>query len=99
MSTEQALILRDVAGSYYVIPPAVLEANRAPADQQQALQETLDGEVSGYIAYLTTPDRAPVTPGYGYNYSYGPNGYSYGYWYTLPGLPAPGPFRPDPRNV
>ena len=97
MSTEQALILRDVAGSYYVIPPAVLEANRVPADQQQALRETLDGEVSGYIAYLNGPGGTPLTPGYGY--SYGPNGYSYDYWYTLPGLPAPGPVRPDPRNV
>ncbi len=86
MSTQQALVLRDVEGTYFVIPPAALEANRVLAEHE---------EVSGYIAYLPTPGGAPSMPSYsyGYWYSYGPGGYSYGYdySYTLPGLPAPGP--------
>jgi len=94
VSTQQALILRDVEGTYYVVPPAVMEANRVPAGQQ-ALQAAADVEVSGYIAYLPNPGSAPSMPSYsyGYSYSYGPDGlsYSYGYAYTLPGLPAPGP--------
>ena len=91
MSTEQALVIRDTEGTYYVSPPAVLEANRVPAEQQ-ALQAAAAEEVSGYIAYLTGPGGMP-SYSYGYSYSYGPDGYSYsyGYAYTLPGMPAPGP--------
>lgn len=99
MSTEQALVLRAVDGTYYVVPPAVLEANRVPAEQQPALQQAVESEVSGYIAYLPNPGS---TPSYGYGYSYGPNGYSYNYWYTLPGLPTPGPrYTPlsGPSNI
>ncbi len=86
MSTQQALVLRDVEGSYYVIPPAVLEANRVPAEQ-----EAPGEDVAGYIAYLPNPGGAPSLPSYGYSYSYGPSGYSYAYWYTVPSLPSPGP--------
>jgi hypothetical protein len=87
---EQALILRDTEGTYYVIPPAALAAGRVPADALPAVEE----EVAGYIAYLPNPGSVPVLPDYGYSYSYGPNGYSYAYWYTLPRVPAPGPVWP-----
>lgn len=95
---EQALILRNTEGQFYVIPPAVLAARRVPAEQQPAGAD----EVAGYIAYLPSPGSTPVTPsyGYGYSYSYGPEGYRYSYasWHTLPSPPTPGP-RPTGQIV
>jgi hypothetical protein len=89
---EQALILRDREGQFYVIPQAVLAARRVPAEQQATGMD----EVAGYIASLgpASPGSPPITPSYGYSYSYGPAGFSYAYWYTLPSPPAPGPRAP-----
>jgi hypothetical protein len=52
---NQALILRDQQGTFYVIPPEAVEAGRVPADKQQALQQALSGEVSGYGVFFS-PD-------------------------------------------
>ncbi len=58
---EQALIIRDVEGTYYVIPPAVLAASRVPADALPARDE----EVAGYIAYVNNPNNTPAMVYYG----------------------------------
>jgi uncharacterized protein YbjQ (UPF0145 family) len=52
---NQALILRDQQGTFYVIPAEAVEAGRVPADKQQALQDALSGEVSGYGLFFS-PD-------------------------------------------
>ncbi len=60
MATQnQALILRDREGNLYAIPQAQLEAARVPADQQRALQQALDDEVSGYIGLYIPPQPWP----------------------------------------
>jgi hypothetical protein len=94
MSTEnQALILRDREGNYYVIAPAELEAARVPADQQQALEQALADEVSGYIdnMILTRPWPYPVTV-----LPYPPVALPYPPFPPTPGPVLPGPVHPGP---
>lgn len=87
---EQALILRDTEGTYYVIPPAVLAANRVPAEQQAQLSAALDEEVAGYIALITHPNTTPLM------INYGP--YPYPFPLPLPPVPpASGPLAPPPH--
>jgi len=92
---EQALILRDSEGSYYLIPPAVLAANRVPAEALPALAAALGEEVSGYIAYVNNPNNTPLMIQYGpvrnpFPLPYGPLPLPY-----PPVPPTPGPLAPS----
>ena len=92
---EQALILRDTEGTYYLIPPAELAANRVPADALPALAAALGEEVTGYIAYLNDPNNTPLMINYGprtnlFPLPYGPLPLPY-----PPVPPAPGPLGPS----
>ncbi len=86
---DQALIIRDSEGNYYVIPPAVLAASRVPADALPEREE----EVAGYIAYVNNPAyiaNPNNTPAMVY---YGP----YQPWLPLPYppvSPTPGHLQP-----
>ena len=57
----QALILRDSQGHFYVISQQTLEASRVPDDKQQALQQALGGEVSGYGAFFSPDIQSAFT--------------------------------------
>jgi hypothetical protein len=47
----EIVVLRDGAGSYYLLPRTALEQARVPAEHQAALEETLDeGDVSGFAS-------------------------------------------------
>ena len=51
MGTEhsKAMVLRDAQGNYYVLPLAVVERARVPAERQAELEAAIGGgEVSGY---------------------------------------------------
>jgi uncharacterized protein YbjQ (UPF0145 family) len=54
-SQNQALILRDQKGDFYVITAEAVQAGKVPADKQQALQQAMGGEVSGY-GFFFSPD-------------------------------------------
>jgi hypothetical protein len=56
MANEQALILRDGSGNYYVISSDVIGQSRVSDQQKAALEEALKGDVSGFLfdtAFLT----------------------------------------------
>jgi uncharacterized protein YbjQ (UPF0145 family) len=55
MADNQALILRDQQGDFYVVTPQALEAGKVPADKAQQIQSILGGEVSGY-GFFFSPD-------------------------------------------
>lgn len=49
MANEQALILRDGTGNYYVISSDVIGQSRVSDQQKQQLEEALKGDVSGFL--------------------------------------------------
>jgi hypothetical protein len=49
MANEQALILRDNDGNYYVIGTEVINRSRVTEEQKQALEGALKGDVSGFL--------------------------------------------------
>ena len=55
MPQNQALILRDQQGDFYVIPAEAVEAGKVPADKADQLQSALGSEVSGY-GFFFSPD-------------------------------------------
>ena len=55
MPQNQALILRDQQGDFYVVTPQAIEAGKVPADKAQQLQSVLGAEVSGY-GFFFSPD-------------------------------------------
>ncbi len=54
-TNDQAIILRDGEGNFYVISGAALQAGKVPADKVGAIQQAMGGEVSGYGAFFS-PD-------------------------------------------
>jgi hypothetical protein len=55
---QQALVLTDTAGNYYVLPLDVLERARLSAEQTAELQRLLGGEVSGYWTPVPIPEAS-----------------------------------------
>jgi hypothetical protein len=49
MANEQALILRDGTGNYYVISSDVIGQSQVSDQQKTALEEALKGDVSGFL--------------------------------------------------
>lgn len=50
---QTVVVLRDESGQFYCLTPEMLEAARVPAEQVPAVEEALEGDVSGFAAYLT----------------------------------------------
>ncbi len=55
MADNQALVLRDQQGDFYVVTPQALQAGKVPADKAQQIQSILGSEVSGY-GFFFSPD-------------------------------------------
>ena len=49
MANEQALILRDNDGNFYVIGSQVIDKSRVTNDQKAALEGALKGDTSGFL--------------------------------------------------
>jgi hypothetical protein len=54
MANEQsrAMVLRDAAGNYYVLPMSVVESARVPKEREAELEAAI-GEVTGYASQAT----------------------------------------------
>ena len=61
MTTERGrgLILRDGAGSYYLIPHDVLELHRMPPEQTGVIEDVIGADVRGFT---TQPHIDPASP-------------------------------------
>jgi copper oxidase (laccase) domain-containing protein len=55
MAQNQALILRDQKGDFYVISAEAVEAGKVPAAKAEQLKSALGSEVSGY-GFFFSPD-------------------------------------------
>jgi hypothetical protein len=61
---QQAVVLRDGDGNFYVISSDVIGQSQVPAEQKAALEEALKGDVSGFLfdfANLTSVVNVPQT--------------------------------------
>ena len=64
MANEQALILRDGDGNFYVISSDVIGQSQVSTEQKAALEEALKGDTAGFLfdfASLTSVVNVPQT--------------------------------------
>ncbi|MGE0539412.1 MAG: hypothetical protein AB7R89_04475 [Dehalococcoidia bacterium] len=64
MANEQALILRDGDGNFYVISSDVVGQSRVSVEQKAALEEALKGDTAGFLfdfASLNSVINVPQT--------------------------------------
>jgi hypothetical protein len=91
MANEQALILRDADGNFYVISSDIIGQSRVSTEQKAALEEALKGDTAGFLfdfANLTSVVNVPQTN------TANANNVAFGFFVGFTVLTAASRFRP-----